>query len=112
MASPASNNDNPISVYIDAAMFRVKQADPLVEETITIPRAIFERLMAVTDIASKASATHFNDEVLTVERRGDEYIATFEHRLVGKQVGSGTSRLKAIANASWAMKLAADRLIE
>src|SRR5262245_1170209 len=90
---------NPNNLYVAAATYRVSSPKPEDGATITIPVAIFDQLLSVVSLASKADSPHLRAAALLVITDGERHTATFSHPLIGACTATASSRLQAIAAA-------------
>ena len=97
--SKSTNLPNANSVYHAAAIYRLAPPKPDEGPTITIPVAVFDQLMSVVDLASKAERSNLPAAALLVTSDGKYHTATFSHPLVGACAATARSRLQAIAAA-------------
>lgn len=112
MTSEQHQIPNPLAVFLAAVMFRSKEASPADGPTITISRGVFDDLVSVAHLASKATVQHLQGEVANISLNDGQFIAKFEHPLTGTQTGVGKTLLQALANGSFQMECAVNRLLQ
>src|SRR4051794_7157037 len=98
MASIDPYSLNLHDLFIKAVMFRLKQADPNCDDSITISQTVFDQLVSVLDAFKQLSSA---PEALTLEATVKEgtYSVRLKSDILGEIVAQGRTLPEAIINA-------------
>jgi hypothetical protein len=94
------------------SMHTLYSADPAAQDTITITREVFNRLVAVVDAASMAASVQPGYEELVAREQDGKHIVTLRSKMFGTFEADGRTLLEAIAKAKLEIGRAVERCFD